>query len=217
MTSRLPLLLITTICLACSAHFARGSAKAKTGIVLRLLACEVNKEQPKVYLETKKSKSDAFELQSSGFTAPIPVAGRAVSLKAVGNDVALSNIELPGQGDSFAVLLALRKPSGFVPNVVRLDADSFKPGDYHFINATEKTVVLKLGGTEVVLKAGDARTSRPTEPVHNHHYMVTMSTRGDSADKIFASTRWPLNQSKRAFVIFFTQPSGRISYRAVEE
>ena len=217
LTPRLPLLFLASISLLFAVHPARGAAKAKKGIHLRLLACEVTKEQPKVFLETKDSKSDAFELPSSAFTAPMPVSGRVVALKAPDNDVPLSNIELPGQGDSFAVLLAPQEPTGFIPTVVRLDDDSFKPGDYHFINRTEKTVVLKLGGTEVVLEAGKAATSRPTEPVHNHHYNVIMSTHDDSADKIFASTRWPLNQPKRAFVIFFAQPNGRVTYRAVDE
>lgn len=217
MTPRLPLLLLVTISLLFSDHPTQGAAKAKKGIHLRLLACEVTKEQPKVLLETKESKSDVFDLPSSAFTVPLPVSGRVVVLKAPGNEAPLSNIELPGQGDSFAVLLASQKPSGFVPTVVRLDDASFEPGDYHFINCSEKIVVLKLGGTEVVLEAGNAATSRPTEPVHNRHYNVTMSTRDDSADKIFASTRWPLNQTKRAFVVFFTQPNGRVTYRAVDE
>lgn len=217
MISRLPVLLLATISLPFSAHFAQGSGKPGKGIHLRLLACEVSKELPKVCLETKDSKSEEFDLPSSAFTAPLPVSGRRVAIKAPGNEAPLSNINLPGQGNSFAVLLASQEPSGFVPTVVRLDDASFKPGDYHFINRTEKTVVMKLGGSEVVLEAGHAVTSRPTDPVHNHHYIVTMSTRDDSADKVFASTRWPLNPSKRVFVIFSTQPSGRITYRAVDE
>jgi hypothetical protein len=44
-----------------------------------------------------------------------------------------------------------------------------------------------------------------------------MRTHDESADKIFASTRWPLNETKRSFVIFFTQPNGRVTYRAVDE
>lgn len=217
MIHRLPLLLLATISLPFSAHFAQGAGKPGKGIHLRLLACEVTKELPKVFLETKDSKSEVFDLPPSSFTAPLPVSGREVALKAPGNESPLSNIILPREGNAFAVLLASQAPSGFVPTVVRLDDPSFKPGDYHFINRTEKTVVLKLGGNEVVLEAGDAVTSRPTGPVHNHHYMVTMSTRNDSADKVFASTRWPLNAAKRAFVIFSAQPSGRITYRAVDE
>jgi hypothetical protein len=140
-----------------------------------------------------------------------------VALNAADNAEPLSKIELPGMGKSFAVLLAPQEPSGFVPIVVRLDDDSFKPGDYCFVNRSGKTVALKIGGTEVVIEPGKAETSRPTDPVRNHHFMVTMSTREDSAEKAFASTRWLLNHSKRAFVIFFTQPSGRIAYRAVDE
>jgi hypothetical protein len=214
MTHRLPIHLLAALSLSIAVQTAKS---AEGSVTLRLLACVVTKEQPKVFLETKDSKSDVFDLSSSGFTAPMPVSGRVVALKAPGNDVSLSNIELPGQGDSFAVLLAPQENSGFIPTVVRLDDDSFKPGDYYLINCSEKTVVLKLGATEVVLEAGKAVTSRPTEPVHNHHYVVTMSTRDDSAEKIFASTRWPLSPAKRAYIIIFTQPNGRVTYRAVDE
>jgi hypothetical protein len=217
MIYRLPLLLLATISLPFSAHFAQGAGKPGKGIHLRLLACEVTKELPKVFLETKDSKSEVFDLPSSAFTAPLPVSERAVAIKAPGNESPLSNINLPGQGNSFAVLLASQEPSGFVPTVVRLDDPSFKPGDYHFINRTEKTVVVKLGGAEVVLEAGQAVTSRPTDPVHNHHFNITMSDRGEARDKIFASTRWPTENGNRSYVIFLTGYNGKTTYRTVDQ
>jgi hypothetical protein len=217
MTLRLPLLLLTVICLPCAIPNARGAGKSEKGIMLRLLACEVTKEPAKVFLQTKESKSEVLDLPSSGFSEPIVVSARSVELKAPDNDVPLCSLTLPAEGKSFAVVLASEKPAGFVPFVVRLDDDAFKAGDYFFINRSAKTVVLKLGGTEVVLEAGKAVNSRPTEPVYNHHYNITMSDRGDAGDKIFASTRWQAGNANRGYVIFLTGSNGKTTYRSVDQ
>jgi hypothetical protein len=44
-----------------------------------------------------------------------------------------------------------------------------------------------------------------------------MSTRSESGDKTFASTRWLMANPKRGYVIFTARPNGKISYRAVDE
>lgn len=214
MTPRLPLHFLAALILPFSAHVAQGAEK---GITLRLLACEVTKEPAKVFLETKDSKSEVFGLPSSAFSAPMAVSARSVELKAPDNEVALCNITLPAEGKSFAVLLAPEQPAGLVPTVVRTDDASFKAGDYYFINRSANTVVLKLGAAEVVLEAGNCVKSRPTEPIHNHHYIITMSARSESGDKVFASTRWPVETNTRSYIIFLTGSNGRTSYRAVDE
>ena len=78
-------------------------------------------------------------------------------------------------------------------------------------------MVLKLGGTEVILEAGNGVKSRPTEPLHNHHYNITMSDRGDAGDKIFASTRWLAENRNRSYVIFLTGSNGKTTYRSVDQ
>lgn len=217
MTLRLPLLFIAAISLPFSALPVQSADKPETGIVLRLLACEVTKELPKVFLETKDSKSDVFDLPSSAFTAPMTVSRREVALKAPDKDAPLSVITLPDQGAAFAILLAPKEPDGFTPTVVRLDDDSFKPGDYYFVNCSKETLVLKLGETGVVVEAGKSVKSRPVGPVGSGFCKVTMSTRGESGDKLFASTRWLMANPKRGYVIFTARPNGRITYRAVDE
>ena len=114
-----------------------------------MLACEQTPELAKIRLQTKDSKSEAIDLPSSGFSEPIAVATRSVAVMAPDNDVPLCSITLPAEGRSFAVVLAQENPVGFVPFVVRLDDDSFKAGDYFFINRSAKSVVLKLGATEL--------------------------------------------------------------------
>ena len=212
MTSRLRLIFLAALGLSFSVHAADGA-----GITLRLLACKVGKEQPPVVLATKDGKSDAFELASSTLSAPMVVAGRAVELRSADDNRLLSEITLPDQGASFVALLAPQEPSGFVATVVRLDDGSFQAGDYCFFNGAEKTVVVQLGGTEVVVDAGTAVMARPHKPEQNHHYNVTMSVRNDSGDKIFASTRWPLNQAVRSYIMLQAKSSGRITYHSVDQ
>ena len=217
MTLRLPLLL-ATLSLHLSAPLVEAAVKkAEKGVTLRLLACETTPEPVKILLESKDSKSEVIDLSSSGFSEPMAVAARSLDIKAPGNEVPLCNITLPAEGKSFAVLLAQEKPAGFVPFVVPLDDDSFKAGDYHFINRSAKTVVLKLGATEVILEAGNAVKSRPTDPVHEHHYNITLSERGTAGDKPIASTRWPLQNDHQSFVIFLTGSNGKTIYRTVEQ
>jgi hypothetical protein len=216
MTFRLPLLL-TVMSLSFFPQLAKAAGKTEKGITLCLLACEAAQEPAKVILATKDSKSDVFDLPSSGFSEPKVVPARSLELKAPDNDVPLCNITLPAEGKSFAVLLAPEKPAGLIPFVVRLDDDSFKAGDYYFINRSAKTVVLKLGGTEVILEAGNAVKSRPTDPVHEHHYNITLSDRSDSGDKVIASTRWPVMNGNRSYVIFLTGSNGKTIFRSVDQ
>lgn len=217
MTLRLPLLFLAAMLPHISAPQARGAANAEKGIRLRLLACEVSKESPEVFLETKDGRSEVFDLPSSAFTEPMAVSRREVVLKASGEDAPLADITLPGQGRMFAVLLAPKNPEGLAATVIRLDDDSFKPGDYHFINCSEETLVLHLGDTEVVVEAGESVKSRPSGPAGSGFCTITMSTRGESADKTFASTRWLMTNNSRGYLIFTARADGKIAYRAVDE
>jgi len=217
MILRLQLMFLVALLVHISIRPAHGSPPSGKGMVLRLLACEIAKEAPKVFLETKDGRSDVFDLPSTAFTAPITVSRHEVVLKASGDDALLSEIKLPGQGRDFAVVLAPKDPEGLIPMVVRLDDDSFKPGDYHFVNCSKETLVLKLGDTEVVVEAGESVKSRPSGPPGSGFCKVTMSTRSDSGDKTFASTRWLMANPKRGYVIFTPRPNGKITYRAVDE
>ncbi|MGB6221372.1 MAG: hypothetical protein WBG04_10075 [Haloferula sp.] len=190
---------------------------AEKGITLRLLACEASKEPAEVWLETGTTKSDVFELPSSGLSEPMSVSGRSVELKSPDQDAPLCTITLPDQGKSFAVLLATEDPAEFVPALVRLDDEAFKPGDFYFVNHTPKTVVVEMGETELVLEAGKTQKSRPTEAEGKPFYNVTMSERAEANDKVFASTRWPVANENRSLVIFLTKANGRTIYRTVEE
>lgn len=200
--------------LLCAVADACGAEKE---IALRLLACEVSKEPMKVIVVTKNSSSAEMEVPSASFSPPVAVSGRAVEIKAPGAGETFCTATLPEKGQSFALLLASKTPNGLAPVVVRLDDDAFQPGDFQFINRSGKTVVVKLGGTEVVIDADGISKARPTDPANNGYYLVTMSTRSEKGDKVIASTRWPLDDSKRGYILFLAKPSGRVTYRSVEE
>ena len=216
MTLRLTFFLLVALTSPLFAQKAKPSGKAESGITLRLLADEVPEGQGKVFLQTDASKSDSFDLPTATLSAPVVVSGRSAVLKGADKDAPLCTIALPAEGKSFAVLLAPVKPSGYIPFVVRLDDNAFKPGDLFFINHSAKTVVLKLGDTELVLEAGKAARSHPTNPVDGG-YFVVISERDQSGDKLISSSRWPVDVHLRSYVFFSTNAKGRTTYRAVDE
>lgn len=186
------------------------------GITLRLLACEVTKAPIEVVVATKDSSS-VVEVPSASFSPPVAVGARVLEIKAADGGELLCSITLPEEGRSFALILPPTEHDGSAPVMVRLDDEEFRPGDFQFINHTSKTVVVKLGGAEVVAETNGNAKGRPTEAIDKRYYLVTMSTRGDSADKVFASTRWPVDESKRCYIVFLAGPGGRVTYRSIDE
>ena len=148
---------------------------------------------------------------------PVEVSGRALEIKTTEDGELLCSATLPEEGRSFALMLAPKGADGFDPVLVRLDDDAFRPGDFQFINRSGKTVVVKLGATEVVIESNGVAKARPTGAIDNRYHLVTMSSRGESGDKVFASTRWPVDDSKRGYILFLAKPGGRVSYRSIEE
>lgn len=217
MTLRLPLLFLVALTLPLSAQKTKPSGKAESGITLRLLADVVPEGQTKVFLQTDSAKSAEVDLPTAVLSAPIVVSARSMVLRAADKEQPLCAITLPAEGKSFAVLLAPEKPTGYVPFFVRLDDSSFKPGDLFFINRSEKTVVLKLGGTELVLEAGKTVKSHPTNAVDNNYYDVVISERDAAGDKLISSSRWPVDVHLRSYIFFSTNAKGRTTYRAVDE
>ncbi|MEO5711952.1 MAG: hypothetical protein ABIT37_00545 [Luteolibacter sp.] len=217
MSLRLPILLFAALVLPLSAQKAKPSGKGESGITLRLLADEVPEGQAKVVLQTGDSKSAAIDLPTATLSVPVVVPARTVVLKAADKDDPLCSITLPDEGKSFAILLAPEKPAGYAPFVLRLDDDTFKAGDMFIINRSAKTVVLKLGGTEVVLEVGKTVKSHPTNPVDDNYYNVTISERDPSGDKLVTSSRWPVDVHLRSYLFFSTNDKGRTTFRAVDE
>lgn len=217
MSLRLSLLILVGLGQPLSAQNAKPAAKAESGLIVRLLAQEVSNPQGKVRVLTDAAKSEAIDLPTTALSVPISVASRSLRLQLADNDVMLCSITLPDQGKSFGILLTPEPPAGFVPVVVRLDDPSFKIGDVFFINRAQKTAVIKLGGTELVLEPGKSAKARPTNAVENAYYDVVISERDAKGDKLIASSRWPVDANLRSYVFLTTNPRGRISYRAVDE
>ena len=216
MSLRLPLCLLAALTLPLAAQKSKSSGKSESGLTLRLLADAVPEGQGKVLLQSEASKSDPLDLPTAALSEPIAVSARSVVLKAADKDSPLCTITLPPEGKSFAVLLAPEKPAGYIPFVVRIDDNTFKAGDLFFINCSAKTLVLKLGGTELVLEAGKTVKSHPTDPVDNAYY-VDISERDPAGDKVITSSRWPVDTHLRSYVFFSTNARGRTTYRAVDE
>jgi hypothetical protein len=209
---RLTLLLCIALAMPVSAQKAKPSGK----VSVQLLAGSVPEGLGKVFLQTESAKSAEFDLPTATLSEPVTLSARSMALMTVGKEAPLCKVTLPTEGKSFAVLLAPEKPEGYVPFLVRLDDQSFKAGDVFLINRSEKAVVLKLGGNEVVIEAGKSVTTRPTEPVDGA-YFVTISERNAAGDKLITSTRWPMDDQLRSYLFFSTNEKGKTVYRAIDE
>lgn len=202
------------ICLG--THRASAVDESPASISLRFLACDVTKEKPRLFLETEEARSIEFDLPSNSLSQPIEVTSRAVSIKADDNRTLLANLVLPDQGQAFAVLLMSKKPSGFSPIVIRLDDDSFQAGEYLFVNCLQDPVAIELGEIEFMVEAAGFVKSSPTAPKGRPFCTVSMRTRGESGEKLFASTRWQIPNLQRSFITITSRSSGRVTYRAID-
>ncbi|MEO5716881.1 MAG: hypothetical protein ABIT37_25600 [Luteolibacter sp.] len=213
------LCLLSAAILPLSAQKAKAAQKpdkSDNGITVRLVASDVQEGQEKVFIQTDEKKSEPLDLPTNRLSDPVAVAGRSIVLKAVAGEAALCNVTLPGEGRSFVVLLAAEKPTGYASVVVRADDPDFKAGDVFFLNRSTKTLVMKLGGTELVIEPGQSAKSRPTTAVDNM-YQVLISERDTAGDKLISSTRWPAEDAARSYVFLTTDDRGRTIYRAVTE
>ena len=208
----LSLILLTSV-----AQGQEPAKKSESGLRMEFLAEQFPETLGKVYLLFGDTKSEPFVLPTNRLSDPVSAAGRTMVLKLADKDLSLCPISLPENGKAFAVVLVTAKPAGFTPIVVRTDDPGFKAGDVLFINRSEKTILGKLGGTSLVLKPGESKKDRPTNPVENTYYDIAFATRGEAGDKLISSSRWPVDNSLRSYLFFFTNAQGKTTFRAVDE
>jgi len=217
MHSRLIFAFLAAFLIPISAQDAKQEKKPEKGLSVQLLAEAAPKELGKVYLAFGETKSDGIELPTNELSQPIPVPAREMVLKTLNKEIPLCSILLPEPGKKYAIVLVTAKPAGYKPIVVRTDDPDFKVGDVMFINRTDKTMLGKLGDTPLVLNSGEFKKARPTNPKENAYYDIAFAVREKTGDRLISSTRWPIDQSIRSYVFFFTNADGRTSYRAVDE
>ncbi|MEO5916334.1 MAG: hypothetical protein ABIS50_19010 [Luteolibacter sp.] len=210
------LCLLTAAILPLSAQKAKPSEKSEKGLTVRLVADEVTEGQAKVLIQVDEKKSEPLDLPANRLSDPVPVTGRSLVLKTADGGTELCTVTLPEAGKSFAVLLASEKPAGYAPFVVRTDDPAFKAGDVFFINRTAKAMVMKLGGTDLVIEPGQFAKSRPTNP-EDKAYHIVISERDETGEKLVSSTRWPAGENLRSYIFLTTDAKGKTTYRAVDE
>ena len=191
--------------------------KSGSGVEVKFFAEMVPPNLGTVFLLTGETRGDPFELPSDFLSNPVVVPERAMVLKTTNKEIPLCSITLPETGKSFAVILVANKPAGYKPIVVRTDDPAFKSGDVFFINRSDKLIVAKLGTTPLALKPGTTAKSRPDGAVDNTYYNIIFATREASGDKLLSSSRWPIDNLQRSYVIFFTSANGKTSFRAIDE
>ena len=209
------MLLCCPWCCVTAAQDASGTPK--NIIQLRVLAEMVPEDLGAVYLRAGEAKTAEFDLPANNVSDPLSVVGRGLVLKTVAKDLSLCSFTLPDAGKSFVVIFSPAKPAGYKAEIVRTDDPSFKRGDVFFLNRTEQTILGKLGTKPLVLAPGKFAITRPEGATGGAYYDVAFAARGDAGDKLLSTVRWPLDDKIRSYVFFVQDPTGRITYRAVDE
>lgn len=200
-----------------SVNAQEPAAEKKPALQVKLLAVTAPPDLGQVYLLSGDVKSAAFDLPMNNVSDAIAVTQRAFSLRTVNKDLPLCAIELPEAGKEFIIVLSPAKPAGYRSVIVRTDDPSFRRGDVFFLNLTTHTVLGKLGTRPLVLESGKSAINRPDGPKEKGYYDIAFATRQENEDRIFSSSRWPIDDQIRSYLFFLEEESGRITYRAVDE
>lgn len=202
----------------CSAlHAQEAVGEKKPRLLVKLLAVFVPENLGQVYLLSGDAKSAAFDLPANNVSEAQPVSQRGITLHTVNKDLPLCSISLPEGGNEFIIVLSPAKPSGYRSTVVRTDDPGFRRGDVFFLNLTTKTVLGKLGTRPLVLEPGKSAFNRADGPKEKGYYDIAFATRLENEDRLFSSSRWPIDDQIRSYLFFLEDPTGRITYRAVDE
>jgi hypothetical protein len=189
----------------------------KGGIEIRFLAERAPDDLGKISLAHEEQRSEPFDLPVNNLSAPQKAPARVFSIRSVERDLALANVQLPDEGNSFIALL-ISSPEGYVPVIMRYDDPKFRPGDIYFHNLADKTVLGFVGTAKFVLPAGRSTILTPKGARQEKFYDVGLGVREAEGDRVLATTRWPEDNLARLYVFFFIDPkTGRITYRGVDE
>ncbi|MFM2171045.1 MAG: hypothetical protein RI957_1274 [Verrucomicrobiota bacterium] len=189
----------------------------KPRLLVKLLAVIVPEDLGQVYLLSGDTKTTAFDLPANNVSEALSVTQRAFTLHTSNKDLSLCSIQLPEGGNEFIVVLSPAKPSGYRSVVVRTDDPAFRRGDVFFLNLSTKTVLGKLGTRPLVLEPGKSALNRADGPKEKGYYDIAFATRQENEDRLFSSSRWPIDDQIRSYLFFLEDATGRITYRAVDE
>lgn len=144
---------------------------------------------------------------------------RVFALWSATKNLALTNIALPEQGDSFIVLLFPANEGGYKHVVISDNNPDFKPGDIYFYNQADKTVMGFVGNAKFTLDPAKGATLKPAGPSGDGaYYDFGLGVREKEGDRPLSVARWPIQKGSRMYVFFFLNPrSGKLDFRAVDE
>jgi len=130
----------------------------------------------------------------------------------------VAEVSLPNSGGDFIVLL---EPEGnrFKPHLVSGRAARFGNSSTMFFNATDHPIGASLGESRILIPPRKPVVAEAPPRGEQPWYQVAFyEPQEDGSPRVFSNTRWPYRNASRSYVFFYrSEPSGRISYQAVDE
>ncbi len=217
-------LLIATLAVLFPAPFSSAQEEDKPGPVIRALLLAPGGPSMELYALAAESKklSGPFLVGARGLSKPIAPGARSFAFAIPDKSKEdgyrpVASIVLPESGNDFIILL---EPAGqtFKPHVVSARAPGFGNDSTLFFNATEVTIGATLGSNKVLIPPRKPVIAEAPQRGEAPWFQVTFYESKDGKPAMIANTRWPHRNASRSYLFFYrSEPSGRISFQAVDE
>ena len=195
--------------------------KAAENPEIRFAAERLPKGLGEVVMVAGETQSDAFRLPKNNLSVAQKAPGRQFVIVPTGSQTKLATVKLPEAGMDFVVLLVVGdETSPFRPVVIPAKDASFKPGDVYMVNASKtKTVLGQVGTTKFVIAPAKGQVVRPAGAEgEGRFYNVLLGVREATGNKVFSTSRWPVDERMRSYVFFYDDPKRKsVDFRAIDE
>jgi hypothetical protein len=195
----------------------------KRGIEVCFFAVALHPDAGKVTTLADETRGDSFILPLHNLTQPRFVKTREFVIIPADAPLdkpvpPIATIKLPEQGGAFRILLVPKADtSTYHPIVVRGDDPKFGEGDVFFVNLGSEEVLGNIGTGTLKLASGSRQFLTLAGARSAAYYDVRFAIRKGEILHPLSDTRWPVLQRTRAYVLFYNDPAGLLTYRAVDE
>ncbi len=171
-----------------------------------------------IEMATPETRTEKFTLPLHNLTDPLNPPARAFVLKEAGTEQSLATITLPPAGQKFVILLVIGEKPGFTPVIIPVDSGKFKADQVYAFNSSKKTILGKAGGTKFAIPPATGTIIKPSGAVDGRYYDIALAQRDDTGDRLVSTNRWPVAETSRSYLFFYTDPTTPIvRFRAFSE
>jgi hypothetical protein len=202
---------------------AEKPAPRNRGVEVCFFAVALHPDAGEIVALSGDARGPAFTLPLHNLTQPQFVKTREIALIPANAPAdkplpPIAKIKLPDQGNAFRILLVpIAKTITYQPIIVRGDDPDFGEGSVFFVNLGTEEILGNIGSETLKLASGSRKFLTLEGARENAFFDIRFAIRKGEAITPLSDTRWPVLKRTRAYVLFYNDPAGKTTYRAVDE